>query len=99
MKLGLYYKSPAGEDCPIGKVIENEEECIEAAALIGHPFRGSISSPDRPNGCFWDQNGQSYINDIFQQSQFSLDDKDAGGICMYKGIIGFSRAIIESICF
>ena len=85
LKLETYYKGPAGEDCPTSKLIDSEEECMEAGSLIDHPFRGSISSSDRPNGCFWDRNGQSYLNDIFTESQFSLDIKDAGGICKHKG--------------
>ena len=66
-------------------MIESETECIEVGTLIDYPFRGSISSPERPSGCFWDQNGNSYLNDIFQKYHFRLGPKDVGGICKNNG--------------
>ena len=86
LNLGAYYKGAVGEECPQGKGVHSEAECIEAGLLVDHPFRGSISSSDRPSGCFWDRNGQSYFNDVFQQSQFSFELIDTGGICKHNGI-------------
>ena len=90
MELGAYYKGAVGEDCPQGKRVQSEVECIEAGKLVDHPFRGSISSSDRPSGCFWDRNGQSYFNDVFLQSQLSFDPTDTGGICKHNGMTTFN---------
>ena len=95
LELGAYYKGAVGEDCPLGKRVELEAECIEAGLLVDHPFRGSISSSDRQSGCFWDRNGHSYFNDVFQQSQFLLDLTDTGGICRHNGMPTFHSIMIK----
>jgi len=35
---------------------------IQAAALLGYPFRKQVSSSSRVAGCFYDPNGKVYFN-------------------------------------
>ena len=85
-----YYKAPKGQNCPSGKVTDNESSCANAGSIMGYTFFGSISSNDRPAGCFWDQDKNSYFNKVVDLSSTNLRDIDStGGICKRKGINSF----------
>ena len=53
---------------------------------MGYPFLGVISSTDRPAGCFWDEDENSYFNAVVELGLTRMDGLNSvGGICKWKG--------------
>jgi len=72
---------PAG--CPDRDQVDTAEECRIAGESVGHPFEKIVTTDDttelqRPGGCFWDQNGESYFNTNLNTSTTWLG---VGAIC------------------
>ena len=56
---------------------------------MGYPFLGCISSTDRPAGCFWDEDRNTYFNEFVDVGLTKLDELNSvGGICRWKGKTG-----------
>ena len=56
-----------------------------AASALGYPFNKEVSDAnERPAGCFWDQNGYAYFNNILDAT---VTWGGVGGICGKHGKI------------
>merc|ERR1712154_56458 len=73
------YKDDPAANCHVANRIDDETQCRLAGAAVGHPFGRSMSSTERPAGCFWDQNtGLSHLN---TNSGASATWGGVGGLC------------------
>jgi len=96
---GSYYEADGGEDCPTPQKITTEAECRAAGDAIGRPFHsvgndaGTINGDHgRPSGCFWDQNGYTYLNtNAIGWGNDGSQWSGVGGLCSrgyYKAVGG-----------
>lgn len=81
----VYFKAAGAQNCPSGQMVSTAAECKQAGAAVGHKFNKVVSDKyQRPAGCFWDQNGESYFN---EQLGASASWGGVGAICK-KGCSG-----------
>ena len=81
----LYYKEEKGKNCPLGRVVVNENDCRIAGNRLG-TFWTVNSTIDRPSGCWWyfDQDFSTtyvYFNTITDTLK-TTPDPCCGGVCM-----------------
>ena len=58
-----YFKADPAMNCSDNTIILTQETCQAAGDAFDLPFLKVVTATDRPTGCFWDQNGHSYLND------------------------------------
>jgi len=76
----IFTKSEGGASCPMSTMITDVDECRRAGEFIGQIFRKSVTTDNnRPGGCFWDQNGDTYFNTNFQPDCCTW--AGTGGLC------------------
>jgi hypothetical protein len=84
------------QDCPTTEIIKTKIECIKAAEQKGLEYRGDVSYPERPAGCYESLGrGLMYFNRIIDPASTSPSPHAGGwnsaGVCViqvpYSGII------------
>ena len=77
----------AGLECPISQRLTTADTCRLAGLILGLDEFESKNRPNRPHGCFWDNNhpGKARFNTANAgiQTQDTWDG-DQGGICGWK---------------
>ena len=58
-----YYAPQFGKLCPPQHAITTETSCAMAGSVLNYPFDSTVSEPDRPPGCIWDETtAASFLN-------------------------------------
>ena len=93
---GDFKKYPAGENCPLNRIVVTPRVCKEASAALGLAYCGAVKDSYFPAGCYHD-NSKSYFNEYVDPSITSpAFFGNKGGIC-YKGKFWYCHRK-ENIC-
>jgi len=81
----VYYKMPGAKSCPESEKIKTTRECYYAGRSIRRRYTKTVHQTTRPGGCFWDQNGRSYLNTNYNAT---ASWGGVGGLCKRESRYG-----------
>ena len=92
-----FEKYPSGENCPHNRIVELEDDCKVASAVLGLIYGGHVESSSRPAGCFWNKDEGIMWNKVVDDAKTSPDYFGSkGGVCEKGKFWPFRKK--ENIC-